>query len=65
MIQLSILPKSTPMWVSWNAQYRIDKKVTEKIEDLQAINQSPALTTVLKEMMKRAQQLVLECGNVK
>ena len=62
MIQLSILPKSTPMWVGWNAQHRIDKKATEKIGDLPVINQSPALSTVLKEMMKRAQQLVVECG---
>ena len=61
MIQFSILPESTPMWVGWNAQHRIDKKATEKIWYLPAINQTPTLT-VVKEMMKRAQQLVMECG---
>ena len=40
MIQFSILPKSTAMWVGWNAQHRIDKKATEKIWYLPAINQS-------------------------
>ena len=38
MIKFSILPKSTPMWVHWNAQHRIDKKVTEEIWYLPAIN---------------------------
>ena len=38
MIQFSILPKFTPMWVDWNAQHRIDKKVTEEIWYLPAIN---------------------------
>ena len=61
MIQFSILPKSTPMWVGWNAQYRIDKKATEKIWYLPAINQTPTLT-VVKEIMKRAQRLAMECG---
>ena len=49
------------MWVVWNAQHRIDKKVTEKISHLLAINQSPKSTAVVKEMMKRAQQLAVEC----
>ena len=61
MIQFSILPKSTPMWVGWNAQHRIDKKATKKIWYLPAINQSPTSATVVKEMMKRAQQLAVEC----
>ena len=61
MIQFNILPKSTPMWVVWNAQHRIDKKVTEKISHLPAINQSPKSTAVVKEMMKRAQQLAVQC----
>ena len=50
------------MWVVWNAQHRVDKKVTEKILYLPAINQSPKSTAVVKEMMKRAQQLTVECG---
>ena len=62
MIQFSILPKSTPMWVGWNAQHRINKKATEKIWYLPAINQSPTSTEVIKETMKRAQQLTKECG---
>ena len=61
MIQFSILPKSTAMWVGWNVQHRIDKKATEKIWYLPAINQSPT-STVVKETMKRAQQLAVECG---
>ena len=62
MIQFSILPKSTPMWVGWNTQHRIDKKATEKIWYLPAINQSPTSTVVVKETMKKAQQLAVECG---
>ena len=62
MIQFNILPKFTSMWVVWNAQHRVDKKVTEKISYLPAINQSPKSTAVVKEMMKRAQQLTVECG---
>ena len=31
MIQFSILPKSTLMWVCWDEKHRIDKKATEKI----------------------------------
>ena len=31
MIQFSILPMSTLIWVGWNAQQQIDKKATEKI----------------------------------
>ena len=38
MIQFIILPKSTPIWVGWNAQHQIDKKATEKIWYLPAIN---------------------------
>ena len=59
MIQFSIFPKSTPMWVAWNAQHRIDKKATEKIWCLPAINQSPTSTAVVKKTMKRAQQLAI------
>ena len=36
--------------------------MTEKISYLPAINQSPKSTAVVKEMMKRAQQLAVECG---
>ena len=36
--------------------------MTEKIWYLLANNQSPTLTAVVKEKMKRAQQLPLECG---
>ena len=62
MIQFSILPKSTPMWVGWNTQHRIEKKATEKIWYLPAINQSSTSTAVVKETMKKAQQLAVECG---
>ena len=62
MIQFSTLSKCTRMWVGWNAQHQIDKKATEKIWYLPAINQSPTLTAVVKEMMQRAQQLAVECG---
>ena len=62
MIQFSILPKSTPMWIGWNVQHRIDKNATGKIWYLPAINLSPTSTTVVKEPMKRAQQLTVECG---
>ena len=49
MIQFSILPKSTPMWVGWNAQYRIDMKATKNVWYLPAMNQSPTATAVVKE----------------
>ena len=61
MIQFSIPSKSTRMCAGWNAQHRIDKKVTEKIWYLQAINQSPTSTSVVKETLKRAQKLAVEC----
>ena len=50
------------MWIGWNAQHRIDKKTTEKIWYFPAINQSSTLTAVVQEVMKRAQQLAVECG---
>ena len=62
MIQFSILPMSTLIWVGWNAQQQIDKKATEKIWYLPAISQSPTSTAVDKETMKRAQQFAAECG---
>ena len=58
MIQFSILRKSTPKWVGWNGQHPFDKKATENIWYLPAINQSSTSTAVVKETMKRAQQ----CG---
>ena len=36
--------------------------MTEEIWYLPAINQSPTLTAVVKETMKRAQQLTVKCG---
>ena len=62
MIQFSFLPKSTLMWVNCNSHHQIDKEVTEEIWYLPAINQSPTLTAVVKETMKRAQQLTVKCG---
>ena len=62
MIQFSILPKSTLMCVGWNAQHQIDTKTTVKIWSVPVIYQSPTLTAVVKEAMKRAQQLAVECG---
>ena len=50
------------MWVGWNAQHRIDKKATEKIWYLPVINQPPTSTAVVKETMKRTQQLGVDCG---
>jgi len=29
MIEFSILPKTTSMWVDWNLQHHLDKKSTE------------------------------------
>ena len=49
--------KSTTMWVGWNAQHRIDKKATEKIWYLPAINQSPISITFVRETMKKVQEL--------
>ena len=60
MIYYSIPPKSTLMWVGWNAQHRIDKKVTEKIRHVLAINQSPTFIAI-KKTIKRTQQLAVEC----
>ena len=48
MIQFSILPKSTLMWVGWNAQHQIDKKAAEKIWYFPAINQSQHRQQLLK-----------------
>ena len=50
------------MWVNCNSHHQIDKEVTEEIWYLPAINQSPTLTAVVKETMKRAQQLIVKCG---
>ena len=61
MMQFSFLPQSTPMWVGWNAQQRHDCQPTERIWYLPPINQSPTSTAVVKETMKRAQQLAKEC----
>ena len=60
IIYFSISSKSTPMWVRWNAQHRIDKKVTEKIRHVLAINQSPTLIAI-KKTIKRTQQMAVEC----
>ena len=48
------------MWIGWNAQHRIDKKAT--IWYFPAINQSSTFTAVVQEVMKRAEQLAVECG---
>ena len=60
MIYYSIPPKSTLMWVGWNAQHRIDKKVTEKIRHVLTINQLPTLIAI-KKTIKRTQQMAVEC----
>lgn len=63
MIECSYSDKETPMWVGWNSLYVKDEpQAKEKMHYLPQINLSPTSTAVVRETLKRAQQMATECG---
>ena len=63
MLECSFFPKRTPMWVGWNSLQTPDKHdAQENVFYLPQINLSPTSTAVVREILKRAQQMATECN---
>ena len=63
MVESCFFPNETPMWVGWNSFYSEDDHDTrEKVYYLPQINLSPTSTAVVRETLKRAQQMATECN---
>ena len=63
MLECSFFLKRTPMWVGWNLLQTPDKNdAQENVFYLPQINLSPTSTAVVRETLKRAQQMAAECN---
>ena len=62
MTEASFFPVETPMWVGWNSSYSSYTEASEVIWYLPQINISPTSNAVVRETMKRAQRMAVECN---
>ena len=55
--------KKTPMWVGWNANMeKTNTQNKQSVFYMPQINESPTSTSVVRETMKKAQDVAKECN---
>ena len=63
MLECSFFPKRNPMWVGWNSLQTPGKNdAQENVFYLLQIDLSPTSTAVIRQTLKRAQQMAAECN---
>ena len=63
MLECSFFPKRNPIWFGWNSLQTPEKHgAQENIYYLPQINLFPTSTPVVRENLKRPQQMAAECN---